>query len=199
MRTPNTTCLVCESPLYRRPSQLARVRYAACMKCRSKAQVVSGVTAAQHRGLSLGRVKGTNHRNGYSHRPESKAKASVSHKAFCVANPEKIAARGMKTREENHYRWKGGASKLNKSIRLMTENRRWMDAVKEQGQHKCARCCGTDKLESHHKINLSVLIERHGIKNRDDARATAKLWDIANGETLCERCHYAEHGRVYEN
>ena len=171
------------------------MRHVACMAHRAQAQKLSGITEAQHAGLSLGRLKGTNHRAGYRHREESKRKASASHKAFCEANPEAVAARGEKVRGEAHYLWKGGISKLNTSIRQMTENRKWMDAIKAR-DGQCTRCGSERDLESHHKIGLAALIERLGITSRDDARQhAAELWNLNNGITLCQRCHYDEHGR----
>lgn len=129
------------------------------MTHRAEAQKLSGITAAQQAGLSKGRAKGTNHRTGYQHKDESRRKASESHKAWCAANPERVVARGEKVRAEAHYRWKGGASKLNMSIRQMSENRRWMDAIKAR---------------------------KHAVV----------LWDLENGLTLCQPCHYQEHGRM---
>jgi len=193
MRTPNAACMVCEKPLYRRPNELARVRHVACMAHRGQAQALSGVTEAQRAGLALGSVKGTNHRTGYSHRPESKAKTSAANRAYWAANPELAVARGV--RAEAHYRWKGGISRLNLSIRQMNENRKWMDAVKAR-DGACLRCASTDLLEAHHRTTLAALIERLGIRSRDDARThAAALWDLSNGETLCQSCHYIEHGR----
>lgn len=195
MRTPNAACVICGRPLYRRPSDKARARFAACMAHRAEAQKVIGITDAQKTALALGRPKGTNHRAGYRHREESKRKVSRSNKAFWAAHPEKAIERGAKTRGERHRLWKGGASKLNTSIRQMTENRRWMDAIKER-DGCCVRCAATDHLESHHLIDLADLIVTLGIKSREDARAhAAVLWDLDNGIALCEACHYAEHGR----
>jgi 5-methylcytosine-specific restriction endonuclease McrA len=166
------------------------------MACRSEAQKVAGITERQQSGLSLGREKGTNHRAGYSHREESKLKASATHKAYWAANPDKALARGAKIRGEKNYRWNGGSSKLNVSIRQMTENRKWMDDIKER-DGRCLRCGSTARLESHHKRSLADLIADLAIKSRDDARKHAAiLWDLANGETLCEPCHYQEHGRT---
>lgn len=196
MRTPNATCVICAKPIYRRPSDLLRTRYVACIKHRAEAQRAAGVTESQQQSLALGRKKGTNHRVGYSHRVESKAKASASNKRFAAENPKAVAVRGAKLRGERHYRWSGGVSKINASIRRMTENRRWMDAVKARDGN-CVRCGCIDDLESHHKRSLGDLIEDLGITNRDDARThAAALWDVNNGETLCRRCHYAEHGRT---
>lgn len=165
------------------------------MTHRAQAQKLSGITEAQRAGLSRGRVKGANHRTGYQHRAESRRKTSESHKAWCAANPDRVAARGAKVRGPANVRWKGGSSKLNTSIRQMTENRRWMDAVKARDR-ACVRCGCTSDLEAHHKTELAALIERLGIRSRDDARKhAAGLWDLDNGETLCQACHYAHHGR----
>lgn len=194
MRTPNTECFLCTKPLYRRPSDTAKARYAACMSCRSDAQKVAGVTDRQQTGLAQGRTKGTNHRTGYRHREASKAKTAVANKEFWAANPDKAIARGV--RGEDHYRWNGGISKVNLSIRRMTENRKWMDAVKSRDGH-CLRCGSTEHLESHHKRSLAELMADLAIQSRDDARRhAATIWDLSNGETLCEPCHYKEHGRT---
>lgn len=197
MRTPNAQCIVCGKPLYRRPYELAKTRFAACMAHRAQAQVVAGITPEQKRGLSLGREKGTNHRTGYSHREESKLQTAAANKAFWAAHPELAMARGAKIRGQKNYLWKGGITKLNKAIRQMSENRKWMDAVKER-DGCCTRCGATDSLESHHIIELAALMEQLDIKTCDDARAHASvLWDLTNGVTLCIPCHYAEHGRTY--
>lgn len=168
----------------------------ACMEHRAQAQIMSGITEAQKKSLALPRVKGKNYRLGYKHRKESKKLASDSHKKWCRENPDRVVARGILTRGEKHYKWKGGTSQLNKSIRVMSENRKWSAAVK--ARDKCCNKCGNKKhLESHHIKPLAELIELLEIKNRDDARIRADvLWDLANGETLCKTCHYSEHGRI---
>ncbi len=195
MRTPNTACLICAKPLYRRPGDMARTRFAACMAHRAEAQKVAGITDKQIAGLSQGRRKGTNWRTGYKHREDSKQKVSASNRHFWANNPDKAMERGAKTRAENHYKWKGGITKLNKAVRQMTQNRRWMDAVKSR-DGQCIRCGSTEKLEAHHIRPLATIITDHVIRSVDDARKhAAVLWNLNNGETLCEPCHYAEHGR----
>ena len=196
MRTPNTVCILCAKPLYRRPHEMARVRYAACMGCRAKAQSVVGVTVAQRDGLSKGSVKGTNHRSGYSHRLESKVKCSLSNKEYWASHPEAAIARGAALRGDKHYQWKGGVSRLNKSIRQMHESQKWIDAIKARDQ-KCVKCGAAPPLESHHIEPLAVIVTRLGINNRNDAREHASVvWNLGNGEALCIPCHYAEHGRT---
>ena len=195
-RTPNAECVICKKPLYRRPSELAKVRVVACMEHRAIAQKNAGITDAQQRGLSLGRQKGTNHRDGYKHKVSSKQKASASHKAWCAEHPEAVAARGLKTRAELHHNWKGGSARLNSSIRRMTENRRWMDAVVRRDA-QCATCGATVDLKAHHIKPLAEIVTANGITTREQARKCAALWDLTNGVTLCERCHCKYHGRAY--
>jgi hypothetical protein len=166
------------------------------MNCRSEAQKVAGITAKQRLGLSLGSVKGTNHRTGYKHREESKKKTSESHKRFWSANPDKLAARGAKTRGDKHYRWKGGITKLNKSIRQMTEYRRWAERVVSR-DNACKECGQETDLEAHHAKPLAIMICENGITTREQARACNELWDISNGLTLCEQCHCRQHKRAY--
>lgn len=197
MRTPNTECALCKKQLYRRPFEFQKCRYFACMKCRSKAQSVFGITPAQEVGLSKGSQKGTNHRTGYNHRQSSKEKTSASHKKFWKEHPEKLAARGLQIRGDKHYRWKGGSSRLNVAVRQMTENRRWMDAVKERDA-RCIQCPSLKDLEAHHKLGLAQMLIDLNIKTVEDARDNASvLWDLENGITLCRKCHYKHHGRIY--
>ncbi len=196
MRTPNCECVICGKPLYRRPGDLKKVRHVACMKHRAEAQKRSGITEAQHRGLAQGRRKGTNHREGSKHTASTKRKMSRSRKTWCAANVDKVKVSSKKTRGLNHYNWKGGSSRLNSSIRRLSEHRKWMDAVKER-DGCCIECGSIDELESHHIIEFAILISLHGVKNRDDARLCGALWDISNGETLCQKCHCNRHGRKY--
>jgi hypothetical protein len=167
------------------------------MAHRAEAQKLSGITEKQRAGLALGSVKGTNHREGHVKSETTKLKIAEANKKYWADHPAELAARGEQTRGENHYQWKGGITELNKAIRQMNENRKWMDAVKERDSEKCTRCGSVEEIESHHIIELVTLIEIYEVKTRDDARAVPAFWDLSNGETLCRRCHYAEHGRTY--
>lgn len=193
-RSPNSACVVCGVALYRRPYELARVRHVACMAHRAEAQKLSGITDAQREALSMGRTPGNNHLKGTKKSEASKAKASASNAAYWREN--KAAALARAKAGPDHYGWKGGITQLNQSIRQMTEYRRWTLAVRQR-DGRCLRCGSVENMESHHRDELAVLIDRHGIKNRSDARQCAALWDIENGVTLCRRCHYAEHGRSH--
>lgn len=198
MRTPNCQCIVCGKPMYRRPNELSKVRHVACMTHRALAQKLSGITHAQQAALLLGRRKGTNNLTGIPKSTQSNFKRSEAMKLWAKENPELLASRGAKVSGELNWQWKGGTSKLSQTIRQMTEYRKWMDAVKAR-DIACVRCGSKVALESHHKRHFSELLKENNITSTADARACAALWDIANGETLCEEHHYHEHGRNYEN
>jgi hypothetical protein len=198
MRTPNTKCILCDKPLYRRPSDKQEFRYAACIKCRGEAQKVAGITKKQQRGLRLGRIKGTNHLEGIPKSFESKKKRAVSMALWCKTNPDKCVARAKNNKGAKHYRWKGGISNLNQSIRQLDKNRKWMDAVKAR-DGKCVICGSPKSLESHHIIPVAVIMEQYKITTREQAEECKALWLLSNGKTFCRKCHYKVHGRKYED
>lgn len=191
MRTPNTKCEVCEKPLYRRPSDLKKFRGVCCVGCRSDYYKRKPVSP----NLELGRQKGMN-KKGHTNTPEEKAKRSKTLRQFYIDNPEVAQERGKKLRAELHYRWNGGISKLNKSIRTMTENRRWMETVKKR-DGKCLFCGSTDELEADHIKPLAEILTEYEITDREQARDCKELWDLDNGRTLCRKCHSEKDNRKY--
>jgi len=192
-RSPNSECVVCGVPLYRRPGELARVRHVACMAHRAEAQKLSGITPAQHAALGLGRLPGDNGRTGYAQTEETKRKIREGVTSWCRENPEE--ARQRAPRGEAHHKWAGGVTQLNQAVRRLTEYRRWAKAVRDR-DGACVRCGAASLLEAHHRVDFARLLAAHGVTHRDHARGVRALWDISNGVTLCRPCHYAEHGRT---
>lgn len=194
MRTPNTQCKICQKPLYRRPSDLARYKEVCCVGCRSELYKQRPPSP----NLELGRQKGGKGRLGLLHSETTKKKISKAHKKWCKENPDKVKERGFKCRAENHYNWKGGISNLNQSIRQMNEYRNWQRKMKRRDK-RCSVCRYDKELEAHHIIPLKLLIKIHNIKTRDDARNCKELWSMKNGLTLCRKCHYKIDNRKYDN
>lgn len=195
MRIPNTQCEICKKPLYRRPSDLAKYKAFCCAGCRSELCKKREPSP----NLILGREKGTNHLEGIPKSQSQKKKMKEKMAKWCNDNPDKVKERGKKIRGENHYRWKGGVTILNQSIRRMTENIHWQRAVKKRDK-KCQHCGGEKELEAHHIIPLAMILQKNNITNQDEARDCAELWDLNNGITLCRKCHYKlDNRRYYDN
>jgi 5-methylcytosine-specific restriction endonuclease McrA len=66
---------------------------------------------------------------------------------------------------------------------------KWWKAVLERDAHKCVNCESTSDLEVHHKIPLVKIMKDYNINSLEEAKICKLLFDIANGETLCEKCH----------
>jgi len=197
MRMPNTQCCICKKPLYRRPSELSKVRYVACMEHRDEAQRQAGQTEKQKQSLILGREKGTNHLGGIPKSETMKKKVSEKNKLYWKKRPEELAQRGLKMRGENHYNWKGGVSSLQISIRTSAYNLRWIKKIHKRDNYECQICKSIKKTEVHHKIGIAKLIKNYKIKTLDDARNCEAFWDINNDIVVCKKCHYKIHGKKY--
>jgi len=194
MRTPNTKCCICGKPMYRRPRDIKETRFVSCRPCYGDAIKRYGLTGKQKQALKSGRKKGTNHLEGMPKTKESNRRRGKSISLYYKKNPQALTERGKKIRGDKHYKWNGGSSRLNISIRQMTEHRKWMDAVKDR-DGKCVICESTIDLESHHKKPMAKIIAENNIRSRKDARGCSELWDTGNGITLCRKCHYEIHGR----
>jgi len=196
MRTPNTQCIICNKPLYRRPSELKKVNFVCCKGCRSKSYK-KFPNYNSLKNLELGREKGTNHLKGISKSDAMKKKVSERNKLFWKQHPDKLKERGLKMRGEKHYNWKGGISSLQFAIRTSAHNLRWMRKILKRDNRECQICKSIKKIEVHHKIGIAKLIKEYGIKTLDDARNCKAFWDINNGIILCKKCHYKIHGKKY--
>ena len=198
MRTPNTECCICGKPLYRRPGELSRRMFVSCKACFGEAERKFG-DGFYLKTLGLGREKGTNHLSGIPKSAESNIKRSVSHKRYWAEHPEEAIARGLKIRGKNSGQWKGGITGLHQAIRTSSKNKKWASKVIARDGCKCSECGGSNRIEAHHIVGFSYLIEKNEIRSLDDAYNTPAFWDIDNGIALCRRCHCEAHGIVYND
>jgi len=98
--------------------------------------------------------------------------------------------------------WKGGITPLNKWIRSLPENKRWVERIFKRDKYTCQICKAKNCfLEAHHIIRFSILLreflEKHILlKPNRGISILIKLavkykpfWNIKNGITLCTNCH----------
>lgn len=100
-----------------------------------------------------------------------------------------------------HYNWRGGKTSLPKRIRRLQEYNRWRVSILQRDNNRCVNCGNQNRLHVDHKISLGTLIEQflaaHNYfdphLNKEELVKAAynwkPFWDIANGRTLCPRCH----------
>lgn len=92
--------------------------------------------------------------------------------------------RGIATSKEKSVLWKGGKTSKIMQFRTSSKMKNWRKQVFERDNYTCQKC-GKKKsghLQAHHIIPLS----------RDFSLA----YDISNGITLCEDCHYSYHAKL---
>jgi len=99
-----------------------------------------------------------------------------------------------------NYRWKGEEAKYNLRFRDALSNtymyKRWRRAVKLIHVNKCVNCGETkDRMHVHHLYPLAQIIkdEKWSYDRYMELYETSdsRLWDVSNGVTLCEDCHYS--------
>ena len=91
----------------------------------------------------------------------------------------------------NSHFWKGGVSKLSKSIKASLAYKNWRESLFQRDNWTCQSCKkrGGIALHPHHKKSFTLILEENNIKTVDDASNCKELWDINNGITLCCECH----------
>jgi 5-methylcytosine-specific restriction endonuclease McrA len=90
---------------------------------------------------------------------------------------------------EKHPMWKGGVSKIDKSIREMPEYKVWRTSCFERDNWTCQTCHNRGYVTVHHIKSFSSILKQYEIKTTLMAVDCDELWDTKNGVTLCEECH----------
>jgi hypothetical protein len=95
---------------------------------------------------------------------------------------------------ENHHAWKGGITTIAEKIRKSNEYMNWRSEVFRRDEYRCQNCGSKHKLNAHHIIKFSYILNKNMINSFKDALLCEDLWDISNGITYCEGCHNILHG-----
>ena len=78
-----------------------------------------------------------------------------------------------------------------KHTRKCFEYRQWISDVFHRDSFTC-QCCGDNtggNLEAHHKKAFIAILKQYNIQTLQQALNCAELWNINNGQTLCNPCH----------
>ena len=95
----------------------------------------------------------------------------------------------LDTSKEKNGCWKGGITPLRELIRKTEKYKSWRTVIFIRDNRKCVKCGSKQQIEAHHKKSMSLILEEHNIRSTKDALNCEELWDLNNGETLCNDCH----------
>lgn len=127
--------------------------------------------------------------------------------SFCVDCGTKVGLRSKfcvrcRSVGERNAAWKGGVVILKERIRDLFEYRQWRSDVFTRDKFTCINCGNIGgKLQAHHVIPMNVLMQKYEITSIEAAKNCSELFNLNNGETLCEGCHrdlHKEKGLKYE-
>lgn len=91
---------------------------------------------------------------------------------------------------KNNPNWRGGITKLSQQVRNSKKYAAWRWEVFERDHFQCIHCqTNRGPFNANHIRPFSVLLHENNISSLEDALQCADLWNITNGETLCEPCH----------
>lgn len=86
--------------------------------------------------------------------------------------------------------WQGGLKPLFQSIRDCDKYKEWWWAVFTRDEYKCINCkVDRGPFNINHKKPFSIILRENKISSFEDALNCKELWNLDNGETLCEKCH----------
>lgn len=84
---------------------------------------------------------------------------------------------------------KGYLRTLSNKIRGIHNYRIWRTSVIYFGNKQCAICNSMEKITAHHIKPLNKIIKENNILSIEDSLKCDELWDVNNGQILCEKCH----------
>ena len=80
---------------------------------------------------------------------------------------------------------------LNKQLRECFQYRQWRSDVFTKNDFTC-QICGIrgGKIVADHIKPFSLILAENNIKTFEEGLECEELWNINNGRTLCEKCHW---------
>lgn len=78
-------------------------------------------------------------------------------------------------------------------FRNMPEYQEWRLAVLDKEGGQCVRCGSSKKIEVDHIKQFKDILLENNIRETEEARECAELWDVENGRCLCASCHMVRH------
>lgn len=84
-----------------------------------------------------------------------------------------------------------GMTSLQERVRDSVNYSKWRMAVLKRDNFTCVECGKKERsLHADHIEAFAVLLRKHGITDVQTALLCTDLWELANGRTLCAKCHW---------
>jgi len=114
---------------------------------------------------------------------ECSNKSQIKTKEALEKRSRTIIERGS-LRGDKNGAWKGGISTENHRLRTCHELREWRKSVFQRDNYECCCCLKKGYIHAHHIYPIKECVE----KNKKEW-----IFDITNGQTLCQDCHKDIH------
>jgi len=158
-----------------------------------KGKYVSKETGIKISKANKGRIRS----QGFKDK-ESKTRKDMFLNGYVYSEETRKKLSKVNSGKNNHF-WKGGITALQKIIRQSFMYRQWRSDVYTRDNFICQECGQVGKrLNAHHIKSFSSIIQFYEITTIKQAFECEELWNINNGITLCEECHYKLRGEEDE-
>lgn len=172
MRTPNTKCFLCQTPLYKSPNLFKKRNKFSCSNCKGEAR---RIYIKENPNTHKNMVKKAKSKKGTRLNPEKWVCPDCGDKKFRQSELCKSCS-SKKHSGKNSHMWRGGLTKKNFLDRTKFANE-VRDVVFKRDDYTC-QCCNTrgGKLQVDHIQSFAEYVELR--------------FDVNNCRTLCMACHY---------
>lgn len=145
-------------------------------------------TSKMKENIRLSKLGSKNHL-GFKHSEKTKEIMRLNNLGKKLSEKTKIKI-GEAKRGNKNPSWKGGVTSLRKRIRHCFKYRQWISDVFQRDNYICQDCGRKGgKLNAHHIKAFYKIMKEYDIKFLEEALNCEELWNINNGQTLCEDCH----------
>jgi len=123
-----------------------------------------------------------------SEETKEKLRIAQTGRKYTLESRKKMSNSARKGEKSNF--WRGGNCSLKIKIKSSFEYRQWRSCVFTKDSFTCQECgIRGGKLVAHHIESFAKIFHRNNIQTLKEAMACEELWNVNNGQTLCEGCH----------